>query len=399
MPGTCGERGGEWANKRGDGLMARLPLRISVRRVCLRYSGGLVLHTATSGAVPALREVRLVAERGGELEAVGASRTNIEYLSGLPAEEVEAAILDAAAALDWEAPPGALWGGLVAQLDARRPALPPSARMMFEMVAADAQARRAGMPLWRWLDGTGGGEALPCTTNQTLFWQDEDAMLARARAYAARGFTQLKLRIGVASFTEDLHRFRRLRECLGTAARLSVDANGTWDAASAPGHLRALAELGAEYVEQPLPAADWDAAAALSRASPVPVMLDESLGSPSAVRRLARERTAPLAHLKLAKLGGLDRLMEAGCMLADAGIGAMVGQMNEGVVSTLAAAHAAVALRAPLRELYGADGLGDDPAGPGPAYHGGQVHLPAGPGLGITRHAAVGTVLWEQALP
>ena len=41
----------------------------------------------------------------------------------------------------------------------------------------------------------------------------------------------------------------------------------------------------------------------------------------------------------------------------------MVGQMNEGVVSTLATAHAAVALRAEYRELYGSDGLVDDPAG------------------------------------
>ena len=236
--------------------------RIRLFRVDLRYGDGLVLHTASSGAVPGLREVRLVAERNGVLEAIGASRTNVAYLSGIPAEEAEAAMLDAASALGWNAP--APWDSLVAQLDARRPTLPAVARMVFEMAAADARARAAGLPLWRFLNGS-GAEAQACATNQTLFWQDEAAMLARAETYAARGFTELKLRIGVAPFAEDLHRFRSLRQRLGPAARLSVDANGTWDAASAPDRLHALAALGAEYVEQPLPAAAWEETAALSR--------------------------------------------------------------------------------------------------------------------------------------
>ncbi|WP_348381943.1 enolase C-terminal domain-like protein, partial [Streptococcus pneumoniae] len=80
------------------------------------------------------------------------------------------------------------------------------------------------------------------------------------------------------------------------------------------------------------------------------------------------------------------RLMAAGRHLAAAGIGVMIGQMNEGVVSTLAAAHAALALGAPLRELYGADHLTGDPAAPAPRYAGGLLHLPAGPGLGLVGH-------------
>jgi len=372
-----------------------MPRRIAIERLDLSYEGGLVLHTATSGAVPVLRELRLTAERDGALEAVGASRTNIAYLSGLPAEAVEAAILAVAGSLDWSAP----WDALVPSMDARHPALPAPARMLFEMAAADGQARAAGLPLWRWLGGTGGAGTPATGTNQTLFWEDEAAMIARAEAYAARGFLELKLRIGIAGFEEDLARFRLLRERLGPAARLSVDANGCWDAADAPGHLATLAALGAAYVEQPLPAAEWAATADLARAAPVPIMLDESLSSPEAIARMAREGTAPLAHLKLAKLGGLDRLMAAGRQLGAAGIGLMVGQMNEGVVSTLAAAHAALALGAPLRELYGADGLRRDPAEPAPSYAGGLLHPPQGPGLGITCHAPGAEILWETTVP
>jgi L-alanine-DL-glutamate epimerase-like enolase superfamily enzyme len=68
--------------------------------------------------------------------------------------------------------------------------------------------------------------------------------------------------------------------------------------------------------------------------------------------------------------------------------------MNEGTPSTLAAAHAASALGTPWRELYGADGLLADPAGP-LNYAKGQLALPEGPGLGLDRHEPTGSTLWE----
>ena len=81
-------------------------------------------------------------------------------------------------------------------------------------------------------------------------------------------------------------------------------------------------------------------------------MLDEGLSDSVSVDMLLWTRAAAMAHLKLAKLGGLDRLMQAGCKLREARVPPMVGQMNEGAISTLAAAHAAVALGAGHRERY-----------------------------------------------
>ncbi len=366
--------------------------RVRVLRVGLSYGDGQVLHTATSGAVPGLRELRLVIESGGALAAVGASRTNIRYLSGLVPEAIEAEAVCVAGALEWDAP----WDGLVAQMDAAFPALSAPARMLFEMAAVDGAARAAGQPVWRWLGGT-GAETDSTATNQTLFWQDEAALMRRAASYVERGFMELKLRVGVGPFDEDLRRLTLLRARY-PEVRLSIDANGTWPEADAPGRLHALAGLRLDYVEQPLPAAAWTAQAALSAASDIPIMLDEGLDGPAAVARLAAGRAAPLAHLKLAKLGGLDRMVAAARLLSGAGVGVMVGQMNEGVVATLAAAHAAVAVAAPYRELYGADGLLSDPAGPMPRYEAGRLHLPPGPGLGLVRHdtPADAALLWQR---
>lgn len=364
-----------------------MPRCIRLLRLALRYAAGPLLHTATSGPVAALDELRLVAEQDGALAGIGAARVNIAYLTGVPAAHLVDETLAPADAFDWRRP----WRDCAATLDRDLPGLTPAVRMMFEMLAADATARDAGQPLVEYL---GGSAAAALPTNQTLFLSDEPTLLARADAYVRRGFCDLKLRIGGGAFADDLRRLWLLRERFGPALRLSADANGRWTETEAVCNLHACAGLDLAYVEQPAAADDWAAMARVARAAPMPVMLDESLGNEAAVDRLLAERTAPLAHLKLARLGGLDRLLRAGRRLSAAGIGVMVGQMNEGVVSTLAAAQAAAALGTAMNELYGADGLAGDPAG-ALTYAAGGVALPPGPGLGIAAHRIAGTVLRE----
>ncbi len=365
-----------------------MPRRLRLARVRLRYADGMVLHTAGSGAVPALDELRLAAEEGGALAALGASRINIEYLAGIGPEGLVEHCLAVARALDWRLP----WDRLVAALDARFPALPAPARMLFEMAAADGAARAAGIPLAAYLGGQAAGAI---ATNQTLFHADMETILARAEAYVARGFGELKLRVGLGPIAEDIARLHRLRRHLGAGVQLSADANGRWHEAEILPILPELSAVNLAYLEQPLAAGAWAATARLAAASPVPVMLDESLADEAAIARLIATRAAPFAHLKLAKLGGLDRLVRAGRQLHAAGFRVMVGQMNEGSVSTLAAAHAAAAIAADLAELYGADGLAADPAGP-LRYEAGLLHLPPGPGLGIAATAESGEILWKE---
>jgi L-alanine-DL-glutamate epimerase-like enolase superfamily enzyme len=257
--------------------------------------------------------------------------------------------------------------------------------MLFEMAAQDGAARAAGVSLSEHLGGS-APSVLP--TNQTLFHCPDDVMMQRAEAYVARGFRDLKLRVGFGAFADDLRRLRMLRARFGDEIMLSLDANGAWSGAEAVENLAALAPLDLRYAEQPCSPGES------IQEVPMPIMLDESLGNLDAVACLAQSGVPVMAHLKLAKLGGLDRLIRAGQVLRASGKGFMVGQMNEGAVSTLAAAHAAAALGAEMMELYGADGLMDDPAGK-LTYADGCLHPPAGPGLGLLHHPIAGEVLWQ----
>ncbi len=65
----------------------------------------------------------------------------------------------------------------------------------------------------------------------------------------------------------------------------------------------------------------------------------------------------------------------------------MIGQMNEGAAATAAALNVACATSPAFAELYGADGLIDDPAS-GVSYAAGTVHTSHAAGLGVAFDAA-----------
>ena len=88
------------------------------------------------------------------------------------------------------------------------------------------------------------------------------------------------------------------------------------------------------------------------------------------------------AHLKLIKTGGITPALDAVRRLEAAGVPYMIGQMNEGGLATAAAAHLALASSPVAAELYGADGLIDDPAA-GLTYADGRITVPSAPGLGL----------------
>ena len=94
-------------------------------------------------------------------------------------------------------------------------------------------------------------------------------------------------------------------------------------------------------------------------------------------------------------IGGIDPLLGAARRLRAANIPVMVGQMNEGGGATAAAVHCAMALEPKYCELYGADGIIEDPVR-GVTYRNGSVELPRGAGIGVDLDRDTATLLWER---
>lgn len=160
------------------------------------------------------------------------------------------------------------------------------------------------------------------------------------------GFSSVKLKLDAP---DDVERVAELRDLLGPAVAIRVDANGAWDVDMAIDVIERLDRYDVELIEQPV--ATLDDLARVRRKVTVPIAVDESLRSLGDARDVARLDAADVIVLKVQPLGGV----RAALAVADAaGLPAIVTSMLE----TSVGLAAGLALAAALPELPFACGLG-----------------------------------------
>jgi L-alanine-DL-glutamate epimerase-like enolase superfamily enzyme len=166
----------------------------------------------------------------------------------------------------------------------------------------------------------------------------------------------------------DLERVNAVRRN-APAARLIVDANEGWTPRHFAELAPALAKLGVELIEQPLPADDDAALAELPH--PIPVCADESCHVAADLDRLVGKYDA--VNIKLDKTGGLTEALALAAAARERGFAIMVGCM---IGSSLAMAPAMlVAQQASIVDLDAPLLLAAD-RNQGLRYDGSLVHPP-----------------------
>ncbi len=161
-----------------------------------------------------------------------------------------------------------------------------------------------------------------------------------------RGARAVKVKVGDPG---GLDRVAAVRDHLGPAAAVRVDANGAWDLAAAERQLRRMAAYDLELAEQPV--ADLADLAALRRRVGVAVAADEAVRDVADARRLARLGAADAVVVKVQAVGGLAT---AAAVIEAAGVPAVVSSLYE----TSVGLAVGLALAASLPELPYACGLG-----------------------------------------
>ena len=352
-----------------------MTIRVRLLEASLRYLDNMQIFTAVSGPVGCLDELYLLIERDGETVGLGELRLNMEFLTGISPVDLKQSLVDIVSMMPWNAPAEEL----LEQLPSADGQWSNAARSLIDATLHDAVARACNVSL---AESLGGAYQPTLSTNQCIFWCDDDTLARRTAAYVKRGFTDLKLRVGIDSYERDKRRLGMMLELLPPHGRLSVDVNGGWRVDQALRRITELADLGVAYVEQPIAPGNWSALAQILHDSPVPLMLDEDLKDLDSVKQLSELQGPVAGHLKLPKLGGVGPLMEAARLLEAAGVPYMVGQMNEGACATATIIHCALATNPSHCELYGADGISNDPV-VGLNYAEGLVEIPAGVGTGV----------------
>jgi O-succinylbenzoate synthase len=188
----------------------------------------------------------------------------------------------------------------------------------------------------------------------------------------------LKLGLG-----DDVGQVRAVREALGGAARIRVDANAAWDLDTARRTLAELEPFDIELAEQPV--ATLEEASALARETSIPIAGDEGIESTEDAERALSSRACQLADLKLSKVGGPEAAIEIAslipCFLSSALDGPVGIAAAAQVAQTLEEAAEGTALLAhglATQRLFAATIAAQQCE-----LVGDMLELPSGPGLGV----------------
>ena len=279
-----------------------------------------------------------------------------------------------------------LWKGKDAlQIEARMQELHSLAagnttiKSAFDMALHDLAAKRAGQPLYRFLQG----EKKRMETDLTIGIGEPAQMAQTAREYKQNGVQIIKVKLGKDG-PEDVERIRQIRAAAGDHITLRIDANQGWDYDTALATLTALAPWRIQFCEQPMRSWNDGQLPALKKSSPIPLMADESVFNHHDALRLIRADACNFINIKLAKSGGILEAKKIHDVAAQHRIPCMMGGMLESRIALSAFAHVATAFHNII--FYDMDtcmlGHKADPVTGGVRYNGYCIDIPDGPGIG-----------------
>ena len=211
-----------------------------------------------------------------------------------------------------------------------------------------------------------------------------DAMAAEAAAQASAGYAAIKIKVG-ETVQRDIERVAAVREAIGDAMALRVDANDHYVAADAISLTRGIERYRPEHMEQPVARHDLLGLAEVRRNVGVPLMTDDMVATPEDAMNVIRLNAADRVKVKVTK-HGFDGARAICAMLASAGLTPVLGHVFEMGLAAIAEAQFAactpgfampceIGSMAPMGST--ADIVFND-LRPEPGY----IVVPTGPGLG-----------------
>ncbi|HEY0319630.1 MAG TPA: enolase C-terminal domain-like protein [Pyrinomonadaceae bacterium] len=256
-----------------------------------------------------------------------------------------------------------------------------AARAAVEVALLDCLLRRQEMSL---------AEILPArrtsiTYGGVISSGSIESYTKRAKQLRLFGIREIKIKI---KDKEDVGRVRAVREVVGDAARLRVDANAAFDVQAAIEVAKDLAPFNIAAFEQPIARAlGTGALREVRENAPIPIMADESLVTLDDGRALIDAGACDYFNLRVSKCGGIARTLQLARLAEAAGVRLQLGsQVGETAILSAAGRHLAAHLdriefvEGSYGKLLLTEDVSRDPVSFG---HGGSAQILRGAGLGI----------------
>jgi L-fuconate dehydratase len=172
--------------------------------------------------------------------------------------------------------------------------------------AREAEMRREGFPAY--------------TTSAGWLGYSDEQMRLLIREARARGWTHFKMKVG-GKQPDDVRRARLMREEIGPAGTLMMDANQVWDVGEAIASMKELAPFDPYWIEEPTSPDDVLGHAAIARAiAPVRVATGEHVQNRIIFKQLLQAGAIAFCQIDSCRLGGVNEVLAVLLLAARFGV-------------------------------------------------------------------------------
>ncbi|WP_089955690.1 mandelate racemase/muconate lactonizing enzyme family protein [Limnohabitans sp. 2KL-3] len=189
----------------------------------------------------------------------------------------------------------------------------------FDVALWDLKAKRAGLSLAKLLGAQ--RDSVRCyNTSGGFLHTPLEQLRVNASASIAQGIGGIKLKVGQPDCALDIRRVAAMREHLGDAVPIMVDANQQWDRPTAQRMCRTLEAFNLVWIEEPLDAYDHEGHAALATQFDTPIATGEMLTSAGEHWDLIRHRAADYLMPDAPRVGGITPFLKVAALAEHAGV-------------------------------------------------------------------------------
>jgi L-alanine-DL-glutamate epimerase-like enolase superfamily enzyme len=183
----------------------------------------------------------------------------------------------------------------------------------------DLLGRATGEPVWRLLGGR-CRDGVPAYASGG--WAPVGAIGKQLMQYVERGHRAVKMRVGLQdrSVEDSAARVREVRETLGPAVGVMVDAHGTWSVREAQRFARKVEACDLAWLEEPVSPENIAGQAEVRRSTDIPIAAGESEQTRFAFRDLIAAGAVDICQPDLAIAGGITETLRIAALAASHGL-------------------------------------------------------------------------------
>ncbi len=206
-------------------------------------------------------------------------------------------------AVDGPVAPAAAWDRLWWRLREAGGGITTLAMAAVDIGLWDLQAKAAGVSLTDLIGRQ--REQVPVYASGVNRHLALDELVEQVTGWVEAGHTRFKIKVGLPSLDEDVHRVAAVRRVIGPSRLLMLDANQLWDLPAARRAAAALAPFDIFWLEEPLPAEDLQAYARLRTAIDIPLAAGECLYTEAQFRDLLLAGAVDFVQPNVCRVGGI----------------------------------------------------------------------------------------------